>query len=269
MDVRVTTVKVAERLTQTVPNCFEHVPVFAHTLQLRRRYRESKFKRQVEAGCGRVDPIEFYTREVVKRVATLADERKDAIKAPLPSRNLNRCARDETETTESGDQRQVLIFVTSVIRDIDKRIIVRAAFTTLVETPLPSGHQLVARALSWGFTSSSSQGMTRATPGSARSRHRFFRSELFFPNRPNRFGLLSLQTLHASLNRCRFRNACRDRVSNSYRVCQLNQVCCALFGYAELLCHTVYRGIRRRNHCFTSHTQKLTPAAPSCQFSEA
>ncbi len=111
--------------------------------------------------------------------------------------------------------------------------------------------------------------MTRATPGSARSRHRFFRSELFFPNRPNRFGLLSLQSLHASLNRCRFRNAYRDRVSNSYRVCQLDQACCALFGYAELLCHTVYRGIRRRNHCLTSHTQKLTPAAPSCQFSEA
>jgi len=70
-------------------------------------------------------------------------------------------------------------------------------------------------------------------------------------------------------HRRRFRNAYRDRVSNSYRVCQLNQMCCALFGYAKLPSHTVCRGIRRRNHCLASHTQKLTLAVPSCQFAEA
>jgi hypothetical protein len=177
------------------------------------------------------------------------------------------CPRRTIHPHRGGDLKSI-IFVTSVIRDINKSIIVRAAPTTLVETPVPSGHQLIARARSWGFTSSSSQGVTRATPRSARSCPRFFRSELCLPNR---FGLMSLQSLHASFNnhrRC-FRNAYRDRVSNSYRVCQLNQMCCALFGYAELLSHTVCRGIRRRNHCLASHRQKLTLVALSCQFSAA
>jgi hypothetical protein len=85
--------------------------------------RQAKFERHVEPGCRRRRAINRHTREVMKRIPTLAQKTYDALQTSGTSWNLERRSGNQSKGAEAGDERQIHGFVVTVVGNVDERIV--------------------------------------------------------------------------------------------------------------------------------------------------
>ncbi len=217
MDIRIGTVKVAQRLVEATPDGFEYEPIVPSSLRLDGRHHQPEFKRHIESGRGRRLPIKLHTREIVKRIPTSLDQAEDAVEPPFAPRNFHGCPWRESESAEPSDKGQIELFVPFVVRNVQE--------------------------------SSGRRPPTATTSRTATSCHRPSRSKNCGGMRLTSAGTASRRPADRLLLRggpaeTSFPDAHRNGIAHMDGVHQANKMGGALFTHAQLLGDGVWRGER-------------------------
>ncbi len=79
-------------------------------------YGESEFKGHIEPWGWRRIPVKFNPRQIVKGKMTSTDQPNNAVETSLAPWNFQSCMRDEPKSAQPGDERQIQIFESLVVR---------------------------------------------------------------------------------------------------------------------------------------------------------
>ena len=125
MNVRVGSSKVTQCLLDPVRVGFQEEPLMTG-LPAGGGHSQANFKRHVEARC---PAGELNSTEIVERITACRDQLQDAVQSPCRSWDLECGSRTKPEAAEAGDQRHKELFVTSIVRDVEKDVMRRVSLS--------------------------------------------------------------------------------------------------------------------------------------------
>ncbi|MFQ5852294.1 MAG: hypothetical protein ACE5JU_17150 [Candidatus Binatia bacterium] len=120
MDVGICTVKVTEGFVKPTLASFKDKPIMSSAAYFCTCYNKAKFKRHIEARCGRNPPIQFNTRKIVEGITACANKLKDAVKTSRATRNFKGGSWYQAEPTQACNKGKKKRLKLLIVRNIEE-----------------------------------------------------------------------------------------------------------------------------------------------------